>query len=128
MPVEGIPIRVEHLEGTEAGRVTGYSIDASGKARVDFELDEHNGGMGHFVDEMIQNGSMGELSLKHVKCCHDHMCSACTLVPVEVSVCKHGARPNTRIDGALCGCQYICTTKNQNSTRLTPPPSGCAHF
>lgn len=125
MSVEGVPIRIEHMEGnmsglrplmnfcrersrvlfvlrrslntgTEAGRVTKYMVDERGNAKVDFEL-ERGGGIGHFVDELIQSGDMAQLSLQHVKHCHDACCSRSTLVPLEVSVCKQGARPNSRI-------------------------------
>ena len=100
--------------------MTKYTVDDKGNARVDFEL-ERGGGVGHFVDELIQRGEMGELSLQHLKCCHDACCSRSTLVPVEVSVCKQGARPNSRISRLASrgeGGEFPDSPKHERGVRV----------
>lgn len=119
--IVGVPMRMEHFEH-DVGVVTGYRVSASsGTVDIDFELHGNNqaggDGTGWMADELIRSGGMRGLSLQHIDAGDGRR-----VVPVEVSIVKKGARPNTFIYDI--GSQKAAGYKSGAGEE--PQPEACA--
>lgn len=83
----GLPIRVEHLDSQDVGTVTGFTPTPDGRAYIEFSV--HDNPAGWTCSDLIKEGRLAELSLKHVQ---DKLTGK-NKRPVEVSLVARGARP-----------------------------------
>jgi hypothetical protein len=98
--LKGKPIRIEH-ENKTVGTVVEAHFDGT-RAHVRWDLE--NAASGWATEHLINKNEIKELSLKHI------LYSNGALEPIEVSLCKKGARPNTVIAKNNTG--YLNADKN----------------
>lgn len=89
MQFEGLPIRVEHDDGQDVGRVLSAQVTPDGRAYVKAAL--FNTPAGWACHTLMKEGDLSQLSLKH------GIFADGSLQAMEVSLVKEGARPRTDI-------------------------------
>jgi len=89
LKLKDLPIRVEHFDGQDVGRVTESHVTPDGRAYVTYELFETPAGWA--CGELITAGRLGQTSLKHLQLADGSKHA------VEVSLVRQGARPGTNI-------------------------------
>ena len=83
----GLPVRLEHDEEAPVGTVKASRVDEqTGSVAVDFDLTSD------FAKQLVGTGVTPDLSLRH-----DVFPLTGDRVPVEISLTREGARPNTKI-------------------------------
>lgn len=90
MDLVGLPIRVEHMDHQDVGRVTSYTPTPDGRGYVEFEVSDDAAGW--VCADLIRQGRLGELSLKH-----SQDSDGKNKRPIEVSLVARGARPGTKV-------------------------------
>ncbi len=119
----GLPVRIEHddRKGSSydncVGRVVQASVDpSSGYTRVRMRLDE--GTKGAVAAYFIAEGKVRDLSLGHVVYPEDGRVD-----PVEVSICREGAREGTHIYGINAEAKGAvrCTRVEASANRMSTP-------
>lgn len=111
MDLVGLPIRVEHMDHQDVGRVTSYTPTPDGRGYVEFEVSDDAAGW--VCADLIRQGRLGELSLKHSQDIDGR-----NKRPIEVSLVARGARPGTKV--------YPCRPKARRDYISGGPPARVA--
>ena len=114
----GLPVLIEHEEGTNVGTVMAAWKDDAGNGKCIFSLDVDDSDLSKSVHEKIKSRSLQRPFSRHLAKVDMESLSVTEKVPLEVSVCSEGARPGTHILACSAAKKRASAREHKNANTI----------